>query len=111
MNHEQVNKFLPTEGWGWEWAGEPDRGFDKKQPGGWHYNILPYMEQQALHDLGANLTYNTAAAYAAKSQRVSTPMTAFYCPTRRRVNAYPFWVATAVRRNSRSSVTFRPSRW
>jgi prepilin-type N-terminal cleavage/methylation domain-containing protein/prepilin-type processing-associated H-X9-DG protein len=99
LNHEQLNKFLPTEGWGWEWAGEADRGCNKKQPGGWHYNILPYMEQQALHDLGAGLVYNTAAAYAAKAQRITTPLTAFYCPTRRRVKAYPFWVATAPQYN------------
>ncbi len=101
LNHEQVNKFLPTEGWGWEWAGEADRGFDKKQPGGWHYNILPYLEQRPLHDLGIGLVYNTTAAYAAKAQRVTTPLAAFYCPTRRRVKAYPFWIATV-----NSSVVF-----
>ena len=94
LNHEQVNHFLPTEGWGWEWAGEPDRGFDKRQPGGWHYNILPYMEQQALHDLGAGLVYTSPAAYAAKTVCLTTPLTAYYCPSRRRVKAYPFWVAT-----------------
>ena len=54
------------------------------------YNILPYMEQQALHDLGAGLTWNSAAAYAAKSQCAATPLAAFVCPTRRRVIAYPF---------------------
>jgi prepilin-type N-terminal cleavage/methylation domain-containing protein/prepilin-type processing-associated H-X9-DG protein len=94
LNHEHVNKFLPTEGWGYNFAGEASRGFDKKQPGGWHYNILPYMEQQPLHDLGAGLAWNTTAAYAAKSQRISTPLAAFICPTRRRVRAYPFWIPT-----------------
>ena len=41
LNHEHLNKFLPTEGWGFAWCGEPTRGFDKKQPGGWQYNLLP----------------------------------------------------------------------
>ncbi len=42
LNHEHINGFFPTEGWGHAFAGEADRGFDKKQPGGGHYNILPY---------------------------------------------------------------------
>jgi len=90
LHHEQANKFLPTDGWGYCWAGEPTRGCDGRQPGGWLYNILPYMEQQALHDLGAGLTWNSAAAYVAKSQCAAMPLAAFICPTRRRVIAYTF---------------------
>ncbi len=95
LNHEHLNKFLPTEGWGFAWCGEPTRGFDKKQPGGWQYNLLPFIEQQALHDLGQGQTPTSTAAEDAKRQCASTPIAAFICPTRRRVVAYPF-VSVAV---------------
>ena len=37
--------------------GRPDRGFGKRQPGAWtSLLILPFVEQQALHDLGHELT-------------------------------------------------------
>ena len=88
LNHEQLYKFLPTGGWGGAWIGEPTRGFDEKQPGGWVYNILPFMEQQTLHDLGMDqgLTGNRPGL----AQCLSTPLAALICPTRRRVIAYPF---------------------
>ena len=54
--HESTHGFFPTGGWGWHWVGDPDMGFDLKQPGGWIYNILPYIEQGALHDLGLEVT-------------------------------------------------------
>jgi prepilin-type N-terminal cleavage/methylation domain-containing protein len=52
LQHEERNKFFPSSGWGWMWAGDPDRGFGKNQPGGWVYQILPYLEQQDLFELG-----------------------------------------------------------
>ena len=51
LNHEQAHGFLPTGGWRWYYVGDPDRGFDRRQPGGWIYNILPYIEQAQVHDL------------------------------------------------------------
>ncbi len=52
LSHESLYKFLPSGGWGWQWAADPDRGNADMQPGGWHYNILPFIEQSDLHDLG-----------------------------------------------------------
>ena len=46
---------VSTDGWGFAWTGDADRGTDWRQPGGWIYNVLPYIEQQALHDMGAGL--------------------------------------------------------
>src|SRR4029450_11536727 len=37
-NHHDVHGFLPTGGWGWNWVGDPDLGFDERQPGGWVFN-------------------------------------------------------------------------
>src|SRR5690349_21627560 len=50
--HEDTHQHLPTGGWNWYWSGDPDRGFDRRQPGGWSYTVLPFIEQKALHDLG-----------------------------------------------------------
>ena len=33
--HEEVFSHYPTGGWGWGWVGDPDRGSDFQQPGGW----------------------------------------------------------------------------
>ena len=52
LHHHDVHRHFPTGGWGSAWQGEPDRGFGESQPGGWIYNILPYVEQQGIRDLG-----------------------------------------------------------
>jgi prepilin-type N-terminal cleavage/methylation domain-containing protein len=88
LNHEQAHRHFPTGGWGWGWVGDADRGFDRRQPGGWIYNVLPYLEQQALHDLG--LGEAQAQKYAEHRDRVITPLAVFNCPTRRRAVTYPY---------------------
>ena len=90
LTHESAHGFLPTGGWGWGWAGDPDRGFDKRQPGGWYYNILPYMELETLHDLGAGGDLDGGRRCA------ETPVAAFHCPTRRLAIAYPYlWASVS----------------
>ncbi len=84
LNHEEIHGFLPTGGWPVLFAGEPTRGFDRRQPGGWLYNILPYMEQVALHDLGADGDRQKMCVC------VSTPLATFHCPSRRPAIVYPF---------------------
>ena len=53
-NHEGAHKHLPSGGWGWPWLGYPEYGYGEDQPGGWMYNILPFMEEGILHDRGWN---------------------------------------------------------
>ncbi|MGH7201291.1 MAG: DUF1559 domain-containing protein [Planctomycetaceae bacterium] len=52
LEHETTYRRFPSNGWGYEWIGDPDRGTDERQPGGWIYNILPYLEQTQLSELG-----------------------------------------------------------
>jgi prepilin-type N-terminal cleavage/methylation domain-containing protein/prepilin-type processing-associated H-X9-DG protein len=93
MNHEQVIGRFPTGGYGEGWTGDPDRGTDIRQPGGWLYNILPYIDQQALHDLGSGLPFGSTARLNAGTQRVCTPLAIYNCPTRRPPLNYP-WAST-----------------
>jgi len=51
LNHESSIGHLPTGGWAVRWVGDADRGFGEDQPGGWVYNILPFIEDVALHNL------------------------------------------------------------
>ena len=78
---------LPSGGWGWLWAGVPDRGVGIHQPGGWIYSVLPYIEQSALANLGASGT--DAQKIAEFTQRVSTPISLYNCPSRRMGGPYP----------------------
>jgi len=86
LAHEQANKWFPTGGWGWNWVGDPDRGFGQKQPGGWIYNCLPYMDNVALHNQGAGTTGSTK--WAAASQMIATPLSFFNCPSRRKAMGF-----------------------
>jgi prepilin-type N-terminal cleavage/methylation domain-containing protein len=105
LNHEQVNRFLPTNGWGTRWAGDPDRGFGKTQPGGWVYNILPYLEQDALHNLGRGETF-AAKRDVYNVQREATPLGALTCPTRRKVATEPnVWNTSMVNRGRTTQLT------
>jgi prepilin-type N-terminal cleavage/methylation domain-containing protein len=87
LNHESSNKFLPVAGWCATSSGDPDEGYGRDQPGGWPYNLLSYIEEQALHDLGAGLP--TAQKFQIFMTRDQTPVSAYYCPTRRPARAYP----------------------
>ncbi len=86
INHESTFKQLPGAGWSGHWTGDPDRGSGKEQPGAWFYAILPFIEQQQLHDMGKGLT--GAARTAALIQRDSTPVAIANCPTRRSGGPY-----------------------
>lgn len=87
LGHEHANGFLPSGGWGWPWVGDPNRGFGARQPGGFFFSILPYMERQSLHDMALGETDPVARDHKTMLM-ASTPIPAITCPTRRRSAAY-----------------------
>lgn len=82
LNHESAHGFYPTGGWSYDWGPDPDRGFGKKQPAGWAYSLLPFMEFQTLRELGTGLPYGSAERQAALTQLLQAPVPAYHCPSR-----------------------------
>lgn len=85
--HLATHGWFPTCGWGYGWTGDPDRGYSLMQPGGWAYNILPYIDQDNLRQLGAGASAAAKPVFA--GQVFSTQLANFICPTRRPVMNYP----------------------
>jgi prepilin-type N-terminal cleavage/methylation domain-containing protein len=78
--HLAATNRYPSNGWGYDRLGDPDRGTDAAQPGGWIYNVLPYLEAQNVRELGRGLTGSQRSQ--AMLRAVQTPLTVFRCPTR-----------------------------
>ena len=87
-NHLQAHGHFPTGGWCNPFVGDPDRGMGAEQPGGWAYNILPFIEQEAIYEMGANAA-NEAERRAAFADRITIPLPFLHCPSRRAATLYP----------------------
>lgn len=87
LSHEAAIKHLPGGGWCCYAIGNPDRGTDVKQPGGWLFNILPYLEQETVYNLQANKTGDVLKSRAI--EMVQTPLSIMACPSRRQVALFP----------------------
>lgn len=90
--HVDTHQFYPSGGWSKEWTADPDRGYGKDQPGSWQYNILVYVEEGPLREMGKAETGRGRTANL--EQLHQTPAALFYCPTRRPAEATPGdWVS------------------
>jgi prepilin-type N-terminal cleavage/methylation domain-containing protein len=92
LNHESSHKFYPTSGWSPWHVGDPEMGAGREQPGGWMYQILPFIEQQQVYLLpsdgnkGAITTQQKAGALRLQAATVDV----FNCPSRRPPQSLPF---------------------
>jgi len=80
-SHHDALQFFPTGGWDWTTPptyvnGVPAVGAD--QQAGWGFQILPYIEQQAVWTGGQATTDFDRALMA-----IGAPIKTFFCPTRR----------------------------
>lgn len=112
--HVDRTKHFPTGGWGYIWVGDPDQGTGQDQPGGYFYNLLPFLEQQNLHGLGKSLGQgrpnNDKGRLAL--QMIQTPLGMLSCPSKRQAKAYAVrasrdWMANAARPTSLELGWFR----
>ncbi len=94
--HVDTQRFLPSGGWRDSYPPDPNRGYGWKQPGSWAYNILAYIEEQSLRDLGKGQSFDGATASRAfqdaSKQLHQTPVAAFNCPTRRAASQLRPWI-------------------
>lgn len=87
LAHHETYGALPTAGWFSLWLGDPNFGFGPEQSGGPFYQMLPFMEQRQIFDLGRGATgvdFTNAQLLLA-----ATPIAALNCPTRRSPITYP----------------------
>ena len=95
LHHEAAHGHLPTGGWGYKWVGDPDAGYGIDQSGSWAYNILAYIEQQQLRDLGRGVSNRftdpmNADRQAALMKLVAAPVPLFNCPSKRPLDVWPY---------------------
>jgi len=116
---ESAHRHLPSGGWGKKWAGLPGRGVGPRQPGGWIYQVLPYVEQTSLHELGGL----DPSDEPENLRRLETPLPVLHCPSRRSAKLFrnatswkPIMVSQAIASVARNdyainggSVYIRPS--
>ena len=86
-SHEEAHGYFPGGGWGAHWVGDPDRGSGRRQPGGWIFQQLPFIEQNQLYELGQGEPRTRKMQLAA--QVIATPLSFMNCPSRRLAIAYP----------------------
>ena len=70
-SHLLLLGHYPTGGWNAASTASPDLGADWRQPGGWAYTLLPFMEEKNTYNIADSTTRN------------SLPVPVFACPTRR----------------------------
>jgi prepilin-type N-terminal cleavage/methylation domain-containing protein/prepilin-type processing-associated H-X9-DG protein len=90
-NHESSHRFFPSAGWHPWVVGDPQLGVGRVQPGGWMYQILPFIEEQATYDItdeGDRKITPRQRELGVTLQETSVEV--FNCPSRRPPRPYGY---------------------
>jgi prepilin-type N-terminal cleavage/methylation domain-containing protein len=98
QTHLSAQKYFPTGGWGWQYVGDPDRGYGSNQTGGWQYSLLSFLELRHVHDLGKGLT--DPQKRDALARMCAYPLAIFNCPSRRGATVGPYGDPTILNVNT-----------
>jgi prepilin-type N-terminal cleavage/methylation domain-containing protein len=97
IQHESALRYLPSAGWGFNWIGDPDRGTGYRQPGGWFYSVLRYIERTDLAEIGRGLDGGEPGKESPKGVALvglySASLPIYHCPSRRAARPYPNSIA------------------
>lgn len=88
LNHVDTRKHFPSGGWGHDWTADANRGYGPDQPGSWIYNILDFVEESTLRNLGKGQATTSAEFKTASITLHQTAVATFQCPSRRRAQPY-----------------------
>ena len=105
LAHHDARGRFPSSGWGFVWTGDPDRGSGRRQPGGWAFSILPYMEQASLEELGKGQPESVKRELAATVAQ--TPVGPLNCPSRRPLGLLPYGGSHEVRNADPAELVFK----
>jgi len=89
LQFEGVRGHYPTGGWGWKWVPDPLLRSRYGQPGGWIYQLLPYLDAQSIHDL-PYVRGDRDEVEAKIHEMLATPCVTFHCPSRGNRKIIPF---------------------
>jgi prepilin-type N-terminal cleavage/methylation domain-containing protein/prepilin-type processing-associated H-X9-DG protein len=102
QSHCDLQRHFPTNGWGFQWVGDPDRGYGEQQPGGWVYNLLPQLQEMNLREMGAREAPQIKRA--ALTELLQRPLAVLHCPSRRTSMLYPYGEVKYPLRNANAVV-------
>lgn len=74
QNHVAAHRHIPSNGWGFGWIGQADRGIGRHQPGGWAFQLLPMIENAPA--------YTGSSSEEGRALLCKTIIPPFDCPSR-----------------------------
>jgi prepilin-type N-terminal cleavage/methylation domain-containing protein/prepilin-type processing-associated H-X9-DG protein len=89
INHEGTHGTFPRGGWGFIWMGDPDAGYGGRQPGGWIYQTVAYLEDVEVTMVGGDLP--PAEKVEALKDQMAFVIPIFNCPSRRHAVGLTAW--------------------